>query len=128
MLIDDAHSERVDAWLGRAEAPPVVSDWGLTEFSSALALRARTGRLAPEDRTAAEAALDAWMTRGATILNLVPRDFDLARNLIRLDRTVLKASDALHLAAALRLGQGFASLDKALARAAEDLGLAVEPL
>jgi uncharacterized protein len=78
----------------------------------------RVGRL-DNDRLLAEV--------GVEVATSVSSDFDVARRLIRRDQLMLKAGDALHLAAALRMRAAVVSFDRQMRLACEALGLAVAP-
>ncbi|HEY1750678.1 MAG TPA: type II toxin-antitoxin system VapC family toxin, partial [Caulobacteraceae bacterium] len=124
LFFTDAHAPRVRAWLSRVTAPSVISPWTVAEFSSAAAGHARMGRLADGDWVRAEAAFDIWAA-GLQKAPVLTADFDMARNLIRRDRTRLRTPDALHLAIARRLDIALATLDGALAEAARQVGVLV---
>jgi uncharacterized protein len=128
MLTVDSHTPRVRAWLPSAISRLTISDWGVTEFSSAVAIGVRTGRFMPADRVAAEAAMEAWLGHGQPVEAVRPEDIRAARRLIGATQLPLRASDALHLAIAQRLGAAVAVLDTQMRVAAADLGLSVETI
>ena len=85
--------------------------------------------LSAMDRLASESAFDAWLSSSEILqLDLSPRDFAAARQLMRLDTVPLRASDALHLAIAMRLGVAMVTFDKDLAAASRAVGLAVSSI
>jgi uncharacterized protein len=128
MFTVDGHQPRLNAWLGSAGARLKFSDWTLTEFSSALAVGVRVGRLTKGEADSAEAALELWAQASGAALEIEPSDIRNARRLIRGTTQPLKAGDALHIAVALRDGCALATFDEGMRRAAADLGLKLEPL
>ena len=50
-LTNEAETERIQGWLGRqAEDDLAISDWVVTEFSSALSIKLRAGHIEPAHR------------------------------------------------------------------------------
>ena len=126
-FVTDALSDRVADWFASSTGPIRVSRWAVAEFSSALGARRRAGSLTDTESEEAESALDQWLEAGVELVDISAADFELARRLIRSDRIVAKAADALHVAIAVRFGAGLVSLDAQMRRAAEALGLIVQP-
>jgi predicted nucleic acid-binding protein len=121
LFTEDAHSARAEAWLAEG-GDLTVSHWVIAEFSSALSLQRRRGRLLDEDVRQAEASFALW-TRDVVIVEpVVGADIMDAAVLVQADG-LLRAPDALHLAIARRLGAPVASFDANLCRAAEQAGL-----
>jgi predicted nucleic acid-binding protein len=126
LFSNDIHSSRADAWLLRQGDLLVLSSWAITEFSSALALQRRRGALNAQDRLAAEAAFDGWLSSPQVRqIDVGAGDFAAARQLMRFGTVSLCAGDALHLAVAMRLGGAMATLDDDLKAAATVAGLAI---
>jgi predicted nucleic acid-binding protein len=128
MFVTDAHTLRAQAWLPNAADRLTLSDWTLTEFTSALGTVHRVGRMTAAERDAAERALDQWVQRRSGVLAVSPEDVRRARDLMRSTAEPLRAPDALHLAIVQRSGASLASFDGGMRRAAADLGLVLEPL
>ena len=56
-LTNEAETERMQDWLGRQQADELaISDWVMTEFSSALSIKLRTGQIGAAHRATASAA------------------------------------------------------------------------
>jgi predicted nucleic acid-binding protein len=125
MFTADDHTPRTRSWLAGVQGPMALSDWTVTEFSSALAVGLRVGRLTASEVASAEDALDTWLGRSSPPLTLAPQDVREARRFIRSIGVPLRAGDALHLALARRAGLSVATLDLGMRRAAEHIGLAV---
>jgi len=114
LVVAEAESAALLAWLGHDERVPVSSDLTRTELIRAVR------RVAPERMVEARAVLDAL-----TLLELTPAVFEQAG---RLDPAIVRSLDAIHLAAALMLGddlEGFVTYDERLAEAARANGVAV---
>jgi predicted nucleic acid-binding protein len=127
MWIVDTHSETIARWLETLSDTPLVSDWALAEFTSALGIRRRTGAIDAAACERAEHAVDLWVESGVERLSFGAADLVTARHLMRIDGVAVKAPEALHLALARRCGAALATLDKPLRRAAEAIGIAVLP-
>ena len=124
----DAHTPRIQGLIARSSEGVVVSEWGLAEFTSALAIGVRTTSLQASERDHAEGTLNAWLARQDPPVSLEPGDAETARRLIRATLRPLRAADALHLAIIQRCGFSLVSFDKRMCEAAEDLGIPVEDL
>ena len=123
ILVNESTSPKVDDWL--ATDPDIgLSQWTVSEVSSALSHRQRTERLDPEEREAAEEELDRFLARGAPLIEVGNDDIQAVRSLLRFDR-MLRAPDALHLAVTIRLNAALATYDKRLATAAASIGVEV---
>ena len=126
IFVVEATSPRLDVWL--ATHPDIcLSPWTVAEFSSALSHHQRTGRLAPDEREAAEDGLDQWLAQGVRLLDIGNDDVRAAQTLIRFD-PLLRTPDALHVALAERFGLSLATYDQRLAASAARIGIeAIQP-
>ncbi|HXQ14448.1 MAG TPA: type II toxin-antitoxin system VapC family toxin [Caulobacteraceae bacterium] len=127
MFVRDEHTDRVHRWIATLSDRPLVSNWAVTEFTSALGLRRRIDVLSRDEREQIELALDGWLY-SADRIEVAAADLTFARFLMRSEATPLKAPDALHLAIAMRWGARLATTDRQLGRAAEEVGVQVEDL
>jgi predicted nucleic acid-binding protein len=86
----------------------------------------RTRLLTAEQAAARLADFDAWRAATSSPVEVRPADVRLAYAYVRRFELMLRAPDALHLAIARRIDVTLATLDRRLARAAEELGVSVE--
>jgi predicted nucleic acid-binding protein len=114
LVVAESETAALQAWLAEQPEVPVACDLARTEL-----FRAVRGA-APDRVVRAREVLDA-----VTLLEVTTAIFEQAG---RLDPTDLRALDAVHLAAALDLGDdldGIVTYDERLARAARANGVAV---
>ena len=114
LVVAEPASEAMASWAATNETRVIASDLLRTEL-----LRA-TRRGAPDRMQRARSVLDAL-----TLFNLTPATFERAATL---DPEELRSLDALHLAAALELGDeldGIVTYDNRMAAAASLYGVAV---
>lgn len=123
LFVDDDWTDRAKAW-ATTEPDVLVSDWAVTEFSSALSLHVRKGRLDPDERDEAENALNWWLAVRVKEEPVDPEDVIQARMLLY-RHAKLRAPDALHLALVSRLRVGLVTYDLDLAAAARADGVSV---
>ena len=123
-LGNERHTESAQNWL--AAQPPsdlLISDWVITEFSSAMALKLRTGQLQPEHRAECLALFTQLVERSLTVLTVTSANFRAAARLADQHQTGLRAGDALHLAICTDHGSRMITFDQTLAAAATNLGI-----
>lgn len=114
LVVAETETPALEAWLDERERLLVSSDLARTELMRAVR------RVAPDHLVRARAVLEA-----VTLLTLTSAIFDGAG---RLDPLELRSLDALHLAAALELGdelEGVVAYDERLAAAAAVNGIVV---
>lgn len=125
-LTPEENNDRAFTWLERQlRGSLCVSGWVVTEVSSALARKKRTGELTLDERAA---VLAKWTALRATTIAAVPvpeEAYQKAAQLIDHPRSVLRAGDALHLAVAYLGDHSLATLDNRLADAAVAAGVPV---
>lgn len=128
LFVAEPASERIDAWLAVCDEALVSSDWIVTEFASALAIKERAGALPVKSARAAWRSFENFCRTGLRLTPIGRQVFPAAAKLVR-QAQGLRAGDALHLAAALGIGvRGMATLDALLGAHAQRLGLAVVKL
>jgi len=114
LVIPEAETEALGTWLATSPGTLVSCDLTRTELARA------TRRVAPSRSLRVRAVLEA-----ITLTKVTTATFEAAG---RLDPEGLRSLDAIHLAAALDLGddlEGFVAYDRRLAEAAEANGIAV---
>ena len=125
-LTAEPDTARVQAWLVKYEVGALcISDWTVSEFSSALALKLRRGELNAEKRAR---VLSNWRVTQQENLVVIPVPqpaYDLAARFCDRHELGLRAGDALHLAVASLGGHSLATLDARMAKGAVAVGVHV---
>lgn len=114
LVVAEPETDALLAWLAASDRNPASSDLARTELVRA------ARRVAPDRMEQARVVLESL-----TILDLPTATFEEAG---RLGSDALRSLDAIHLAAALTLGddlQGLVTYDDRLAKAARALGIPV---
>jgi uncharacterized protein len=123
-LTNEQDTVRVQAWLGERNPDGLmISDWVTTEFSSAFALKLRTGQFGAEHRAAALAAFTRLSRDSLRVLPVSRAQFRLATHFVGQSTLGLRASDALHVAICAEAGATLSTLDRRLCEAAAPLGV-----
>ncbi len=100
-----------------------ISDWVVTEFSSALSIKLRMKHLGIEQRALATGLFTTLKSR-LLVAQITRNHFLTAARFADQYGLGLRAGDALHIAAAAELGATIRTLDKRLSEAAMALGVA----
>jgi hypothetical protein len=123
-LTAEISTAQAQAWLLEQNFEDIVtSDWTLTEFSSALALKVRTRHLNLDQRAAAMTAFRELLRDSLTVTPVQSAHFRAAARYVDRHELGLRSGDALHLAIAASLGATLYTLDKAQAKIGPELGV-----
>ena len=125
-LIAEPTTEAVYDCLGANGQELLISDFAAAEVASALTRLVRMALLTDTDASARLADFDAWRAAMSLPIDMAASDARLAYIYARRFDLGLRAPDALHLAIARRLDATLVTLDRRLAAAARELGVAVE--
>lgn len=124
-LTNEPDSARIQSWLsGLPPGDATISDWVVTEFSSALAIKLRTGQLTVEHRAAALALFSRLSAESFVVLPVTGAHFQAAARFTDQHVLGLRAGDALHLAIVRDAGLTLCTLDRRLAEGGQALGVA----
>lgn len=123
-LTNEADTDAVQTWLSRQEAGHLtISDWVVTEFSSAISIKLRTGQLELEHRAAALAMFTRLSSETLRILPAERASFRTAARYCDQATLGLRAGDALHLAICADHGATLCTLDQRLSQSAPLVGV-----
>ena len=123
-LTNETETERMQRWLGQqAEDDLAISDWVVTEFSSALSIKLRAGHIEAAHRADALAMFARLTTDNFLVVPVSRLQFRVAARYADQHRLRLRAGDALHLAVCADHGATLCTLDRRLGDAGSVLGI-----
>ncbi len=126
VLTEEASTNRVQAWLAaHASEDLAISEWVVTEFSSALSIKRRTGQLQMLDKARADAGFTRMCNDFLIRFPVTSAQFQAAARYGAQENLGLRAGDALHIAICATHGAGLCTLDQKMAQAATSLGIPV---
>lgn len=116
LLTQEPAAERASAWFDALEDTPVSADWLLTEFSSAISIKRRTGQITEIAAKAARKEFQLLVANGVRLAPVSRAAFKVAADMAEAHGHRLRSGDALHLAVARELGADvLATLDTTMA-------------
>lgn len=124
LLTMEPRTPELVTWFAGLQDTPISSDWLLTEFSSALSIKLRTGQINEVQARQVRKEFELLAGGGLRIVSVSREAFRQAAAMVKLHDHGLRAGDSLHLAVALELKTDhMATLDATLATNAKRLGM-----
>lgn len=123
-LTNETETERMQRWLGQQQADELaISDWVVTEFSSALSIKLRDGQIDENQRAEVLSLFTRLATDSLAVVPVSRLEFRTAARFADQHALGLRAGDALHLAICTDHGATLCTLDRRLANAGSALGV-----
>jgi uncharacterized protein len=128
-LTKEARTAAMQVWLLRQGVGQLtISEWVVTEFSSALAIKQRSAQIDPIMRQAALQEFARLRQDTFRVVPILASSYRLATSYCDQVDLSIRASDALHLAICKENGGSLGTLDRRFAEAALAIGVAVVQL
>lgn len=125
MLTNEPKTQTCIDWFSNLKQTPLSSDWLITEFNSAIAIKQRTNQLSTKDIKPILQQFNALLNGGIKLMPISRDAFSEAGKLIHKHANT-RAGDALHLSVAIECAvKQFVTLDMAQAASAMQLGFEV---
>ena len=125
LLLPEAASERVHAWLTAAEGDLIVSDLVDAELRAAISRLVRMGQLGDHQAAELHLRFDEWRDEVTRPLENLPVDIRAAARLVRKPLPKLLTPDAVHVATCRRLDLTLVTHDRRLLEIARREGVGV---
>ena len=123
-LTREPQTDPVLRWLGAQDPDELaISDWVITEFSSALSLKMRARQISVTERSESLAAFAQLCAATFHILPITTSNFRIAARFADQHALGIRAGDALHLAICADYGRTLCTLDGRLGSAGSALGV-----
>ncbi len=124
LLTVEPRTQDVTTWYAGLRDAPTCSDWLLTEFSSALSIKLRTGQVTEANAKRVRKEFESLTEGGIRVVQVSRDAFRHAAEMVKLHDHSLRAGDSLHLAVALELGAShMATLGRTLTENAKRKGM-----
>lgn len=122
-LSNEDLSVQAQEWLAAQDPEELaLSEWTITEVSSAFAIKLRRGDIDVAARASLLAEFNRLLAESFTVLTVISQHFRTAAHFVDSHELGLRAGDALHLAIASERGATLVTADKTLAAAGPSLG------
>lgn len=123
-LCSETKADAAYRWIDeQAVGSLAISMWSRTEFSSALAIKLRTGQIGPQMIVAIQPVWEEMQHDMLMMVAVESSDFARAATMIERSSIPLRSGDALHLAIAERNAMELASFDSRMVAAAQAFGM-----
>jgi uncharacterized protein len=125
-LVPEPHSTSVEEWLARQDPLELaISDWVVTEFSSALSMKVRTRAIDGESQRRILDQFSVVVTKTLRVFPVSQTSFRTAADFCDRSLLNLRSSDALHIAVCAEHGAAVCTLDRTMADAAQAFAVSV---